>query len=258
MGRHGRAEPLPGADEDAEPPSVSVPAERAKARTARDRSRRPRLAGALLSSGLVFGLLLLAYSTSHIYLRFTNAPLDGDSSYAMPGAVTGPESSPGLSGLDQGASAVATPSAPASAEPSGEPSPSAEPEQDSGGAPEGQDTEEPDDTPRPDPRSTSAGEAQARPVVSYSVVDDWWYGFQGQLVITNQGDRALDGWNVTVRLDDAYVNDLWGADEWDRERDGFRAGAGGRLDPGETAVIGFNASGDGPELRGCTINGAGC
>ncbi|GAB1513363.1 protein kinase domain-containing protein [Actinophytocola sp. KF-1] len=98
--------------------------------------------------------------------------------------------------------------------------------------------------------TTSAPTDQAC-VASYEVVDSWPGGFQVRVVVRNDGDRALTGWEVRWTLPDG--EDIAGLWQGRLSRDGndvivTNESYNVTVPAGESTEFGFNGSGDDPRV----------
>lgn len=94
--------------------------------------------------------------------------------------------------------------------------------------------------------------------VSYSQVENWGSGFQGQINITNNGDTNLDSWDLEFDLPNE-ITTIWDAkivskdngsytiehESWNRE-----------IKAGETITVGFIGSGDSNTPQNFDIEGS--
>ena len=157
------------------------------------------------------------------------------------------------------ASSAATPSASSSAPATGSvpaqpPTPAASP-----GPPP---TPTPDPTPVPGPTPTSSPTPDDPAVtVSYSTLWQWHDGFKGELDIVNQGDSAVNGWQLVITLPGDQVQTVWNAN-W--QPDGWDSvimtpvPSDQVIEPGTSVSIIFVAQGDPAEPTDCTFNGSPC
>ncbi|WP_338022654.1 cellulose-binding protein [Allosalinactinospora lopnorensis] len=118
----------------------------------------PRLLSVLLVSGVALGLLLFAYSTTQIYLRFNEPPAE-----------------------QQGAGAVPSPGE----EESESPSPQETPDQQT----------DPGNSSQP---GGEGGSPAGLATVSYEVLDSTDSAFSGQITVTNTSRGALADWELVL------------------------------------------------------------
>jgi xyloglucan-specific exo-beta-1,4-glucanase len=107
--------------------------------------------------------------------------------------------------------------------------------------------------------STAAGSCK----VTYSVTNQWPGGFQGDVLITNTGTAAINGWTLTwTYANGQVISQLWngsytqtGAAVTVKD-----AGFNGTIAPNTSAEFGFLASWNGTNNKptAFTVNGAGC
>jgi Cellulose binding domain len=109
-------------------------------------------------------------------------------------------------------------------------------------------------TPSPTP-------AAAAITVSYSVVQRWSGGFQGEFVITNHGGSAVADWQIVITLSGDRVDTVWNAD--------WQYGSGGSvvmtaapydqvIEPGAAQSVNFVAQGGTTAPTSCTFDGSAC
>jgi Cellulose binding domain len=128
----------------------------------------------------------------------------------------------------------------------------------------------PDPTPVPGPTPTPTPTASPTPTptpdgpavtVSYSTLRQWDGGFKGELDIVNQGDSAVNGWQLVITLPGDQVqtvsNANWQQDGWDSVI--MTPVPGDQvIEPGTTVSVVFVAQGDPAEPTDCTFNGSPC
>ncbi|CAM4128080.1 hypothetical protein GCM10009799_28840 [Nocardiopsis rhodophaea] len=182
----------------------------------------PRLLTVLLISGVTLALTLFGYSTTQIYLRFSDPP-------------AGHESAPDTGKSERLDQPDARPSASTTPEGGGEPRSAAE------NAPAG--------TGDPEPST-----------VTYRLVETTDTTFTGELTITNTGNAPLPGWELAIGFSDVTVTSAWDAD-WETTPTGLIArpsdGRGG-LAPGESVTVRFIAEGPAQSPTSCSLNGHFC
>jgi len=112
--------------------------------------------------------------------------------------------------------------------------------------------------PTPGPSPTPSGPAVT---VSYSAVQHWFGGFQGQFVITNHGSSAVTGWQMVITLSGDQVDTVWNAD-WQYGRGGkvvLTAAPYDRvIEPGASQSVNVVAQGGTTEPTSCTFDGSAC
>jgi len=206
------------------------------------RVRPPRLLSVLVISGVMIALVLFGYSTTQIYLRFSEPPVDNGADTA-PGGVLDSEPSP-----EAGEEPDAGTSQTRAEEPGEEP---------------GDDEDGADGSDRPpdaSPEQGGADAAGASGAVSYSTVESSDSNFTGQVTVTNTGDGSMDGWELVLGFSDATVTSAWDVD-WEATSDGVIARQpswSGGIAPGESVTVHFTAEGRAQEPASCTLNGAPC
>lgn len=161
--------------------------------------------------------------------------------------------------------APATPASPAPAPAAGAPSatgtsasgPSAGPSRTPSGA-----------TPAP-PRSsahptpTPSASPTTRPVsvsLSYTLVQQWQGGFQGQVTIVNNGGTAINGWQLSLVLPRDHITATWDA-TFQTDGDILILNPPSyqtTIQPGASLQESFVARGHTPYPVGCSFNGAAC
>ncbi len=111
--------------------------------------------------------------------------------------------------------------------------------------------DEPRGTAATTPTTTTTVAEDRACVASYEVVNSWPDGFQVRVVVRNDGDRALTGWEVRWTLpDDEDIAGLW---QGKLSRDGktvivTNEDYNGTVPAGESTEFGFNGSGDDPRV----------
>ncbi|MDT0301925.1 endo-1,4-beta-xylanase [Streptomonospora wellingtoniae] len=99
--------------------------------------------------------------------------------------------------------------------------------------------------------------------VDYSAANEWSTGFTGQVTVTNNGDSALDGWNLEFDFPSGQqLTNGWNA-EWSQSGSTVTAtntGWNGDVPAGGSVTVGFNAghSGTNDEPEAFTLNGQSC
>jgi len=112
--------------------------------------------------------------------------------------------------------------------------------------------------PTPAPSATPANPAVT---VSYSTVQRWSGGFQGEFVVTNHGSSAVTGWQIVMTLSGDRVDTVWNAD--------WRYGTAGSvimtaasydqvIEPGAAQPVNFVAQGGTTEPTSCAFDGSAC
>jgi Cellulose binding domain len=111
-------------------------------------------------------------------------------------------------------------------------------------------------TPAPSP--TPSGPAVT---VSYTALQHWGGGFQGQFVITNHGSSAVTGWQMVITLSGDHVDTVWNAN-WQYGRGGsvlLTAAPYDRvIEPGASQSVNVVAQGGTTEPTSCTFDGSAC
>jgi hypothetical protein len=119
-------------------------------------------------------------------------------------------------------------------------------------------TPTPTPSPTPSPTPTPAG---ADVTVSYSTLWQWDGGFKGELDIVNQGDSAVNGWQLVITLPGDQVQSVWNAnwqqDDWDSVIM-TPVPSDQVIEPGTSVSVVFVAQGDPAEPTDCTFNGSPC
>ena len=126
----------------------------------------------------------------------------------------------------------------------------------------------PTPTPTPDPTPVSGPTPTSSPTpagpavtVSYSTLRQWDGGFKGELDIVNQGDSAVNGWQLVITLPGDQVQTVWNAN-W--QQDGWDSvimtpvPSDQVIEPGTSVSVIFVAQGDPAEPTDCTFNGSPC
>jgi hypothetical protein len=116
--------------------------------------------------------------------------------------------------------------------------------------------------PRPRAEPTpSATPATAAVTVSYSAVQRWGGGFQGEFIIANHGSSGVAGWQIVITLSGDRVDTVWNAD--------WEYGSGGSvvmtaapydqvIEPGAAQSVNFVAQGGTTAPTSCTFDGSAC
>ncbi|MGK7909095.1 MAG: glycosyl hydrolase family 18 protein [Synechococcus sp.] len=97
--------------------------------------------------------------------------------------------------------------------------------------------------------------------VNFTVIQDWGTGFEGEIILTNEGDSLLKNWTLEFTAD-FEITSIWNAEIVSRKGDRYRirfADYNPDLSSGETISIGFNAvpSSNGiSEPSGYLLNGS--
>ncbi|MFI7672822.1 protein kinase [Actinophytocola sp. NPDC049390] len=110
---------------------------------------------------------------------------------------------------------------------------------------------EPRGTASTTPATTTTARADQDCVASYEVVNSWPGGFQVRVVVRNDGDRPLTGWEVRWTLPDG--EDIAGLWQGRLARDGgdvivTNEDYNVTIPAGESTAFGFNGSGDDPRV----------
>jgi cellulose 1,4-beta-cellobiosidase len=113
----------------------------------------------------------------------------------------------------------------------------------------------PSQSPSPSPSQTSTGPGTCSG--TYSVINSWSGGFQGQVVVKNTGAGTLNGWSLGWTFpSSATINSLWNGSytESGNTVTVTNASYDGSLAPGATATVGFTATGTSgsPSSVSCT------
>jgi hypothetical protein len=113
----------------------------------------------------------------------------------------------------------------------------------------------PSRSPSPSPSQTSTGPGTCSG--TYSVINSWPGGFQGQVVVKNTGSGTLNGWSLGWTFpSSATINSLWNGSytQSGNTVTVTNASYDGSLAPGATATVGFTATGTSgsPSSVSCT------
>jgi hypothetical protein len=108
-------------------------------------------------------------------------------------------------------------------------------------------------SPSPSPSSSGTGTCSG----TYSVVNSWSGGFQGQVVVKNTGSGTLNGWSLGWTFPDSQtITDLWNGSYTQSGNTVAVSNASydGSLASGATATVGFTATGTSapPSSVSCT------
>jgi lysophospholipase L1-like esterase len=109
-------------------------------------------------------------------------------------------------------------------------------------------TSPPPSTSTPPPTTTSPPPAQGSCTAAYRIIGQWQGGFQGGVVVTNNGTTRINGWTVRFRFANGQqVSQSWGASLTQAGPDVTAPNApwNGNLTPAATAEFGFIASWNG-------------
>ena len=94
--------------------------------------------------------------------------------------------------------------------------------------------------------------------VDFSVVNDWGSGFQGEIVITNQGDRQMNGWSLEFDFANE-ITQIWNAEIVSHTGNTYvirDAGWNSEIAPNGSISFGFIGEGSGStEPRNFGLNG---
>jgi hypothetical protein len=96
--------------------------------------------------------------------------------------------------------------------------------------------------------------------VTYSAVQHWPDGFQGELTIVNHGRSAVNGWQLVIALPGDQVRAVWNA-EWHQGGGGVRMTAASQdelIEPGASQAVNFVAKGHTTNPVNCTFDGSAC
>jgi endoglucanase len=113
-------------------------------------------------------------------------------------------------------------------------------------------------TPAPPPASTPA--ATPAVTVSYSLVQPWDGGFQGEFTIVNHGTAAIHGWQLAAAFPGDTIESAWDAsfhtdgDTLLLDPPSYQLTIG----PGASLAEHFTAAGTTTAPGSCTSNGAAC
>ncbi|MBB6173077.1 hypothetical protein HNR23_003137 [Nocardiopsis mwathae] len=186
------------------------------------RVQPPRLLTVLLISGVTLALTLFGYSTTQIYLRFSDPPAGNETG---PGAGTSERLEPPKA--ESSASAV--------------PDGGDQPRSAAGTAPPGQG-------------------ASASGAVTYRIVETTDTGFTGAVTITNTSPTALESWELVLGFADLTLGSAWDA-SWETTPSGLIArplGGQAALAPGDSVTMYFTAEGSARNPTSCSLNGDFC
>lgn len=116
-------------------------------------------------------------------------------------------------------------------------------------------------SPSPSPSPTQTGTANCS--VTYSLVNSWPGGFQGQTVVKNTGSSAINGWTLAWTFPgDQKITQLWnGSDTQSGEAVRVtNASYNAAIPPGGTVTVGFTGtfSSNDTSPTAFTLNGAPC
>ncbi|GLU46617.1 cellulose binding domain-containing protein [Nocardiopsis ansamitocini] len=247
MGRHGVERPQRGAHRAEQPDGGALTTVgQVLGSTVPKRVPPPRPFRVLLLSGVTVTLILFAYSTTQIYLRFTESPSGPGAPAPESGAVGGSPGSEALPsrGPEPGSSLQAEISAEVSQSPEAE---ERETEEEGADEPERQDAPEP---------PVAVGGTQ----VSYDMVPHSSNNFTGSVTIVNNGTSAIDGWELRLGFSGANITAAWNGD-WESTGEGIvvrQPSWTGGIAPGESAVVNFSAEGSAQAPSSCSLNGRSC
>lgn len=136
--------------------------------------------------------------------------------------------------------------------------------------PGAQDGAQPTHDASPEPGDSSSGQEGARgpqtqagsepTTVVYQVMETTSAGFSGQVTVTNTSRSRLEGWELALAFDSAEVTSVNGAD-WGEIEDGILARQPAQddgLEPGDSVVLTFEATGVPQSPVRCSLNGHIC
>lgn len=123
-------------------------------------------------------------------------------------------------------------------------------------------TPAPPPTSPPPPPTPSASPTQDGSMVSvsYTLVQQWRDGFQGQFTIVNNGSAAINGWELSAVLPHDQIDTVWDA-TWHTNGDTLIMDPPSNqmtIPPGASLEEHFVAQGDMTSPIGCTFDGAAC
>jgi cellulase/cellobiase CelA1 len=96
--------------------------------------------------------------------------------------------------------------------------------------------------------------------VTFATSHRWRDGFQGQLTIDNQGNAAVNGWQIAIALPGDQVRFVWNA-RWQFDGTSLTLTPASNdqvIEPGASVAVSFFALGDTIEPANCTFNGSAC
>jgi len=116
-------------------------------------------------------------------------------------------------------------------------------------------------SPSPSPSPTQTGSANCS--VTYSLVNSWQGGFQGQTVVKNTGSSAINGWTLAWTFPgDQKITQLWNG-FYTQSGEAVRvtnASYNAAIPPGGTVVVGFTGTftSNDTSPTAFTLNGTSC
>lgn len=108
--------------------------------------------------------------------------------------------------------------------------------------------------------ATQPGGPPPAVTVTYTLVQKWNGGFQGQFVITNNGGSWLNGWRLVATLPGDQVTSASGS-AYQTEGDTVtfdQALLQSGIAPGSSLTLTFDAQGTTTSPSGCSLNGSAC
>ncbi|GAA3745349.1 cellulose binding domain-containing protein [Salinactinospora qingdaonensis] len=233
------------------------------------RVQPPRLLRVLLISGMTIGLCLFGYSTTQIYLRFTEPPAspgaNGEPDFNIQVEPTSGEMSPSATPEVDARATVEAQSQSPSPEPTSVEESTEQADDQRSQSPQQtsqQQDQQQEDADHDDQATATAAGAQsgASASVSYSTVTYSDSGFGGQVVITNNGESTIEDWRLRLSFSDVTVTAAWEAD-WQSTGKGIIARKPdwkSGIAPGESTTLSFTAEGEAQPPTDCSFNGASC
>ncbi|MCD0444114.1 cellulose-binding domain-containing protein [Glycomyces sp. A-F 0318] len=159
------------------------------------------------------------------------------------GTLDGPETawlSPGEDGTSATASADAASATSASPSASSASPTTEAPSEAAASTAEAEETSAREEEPTREEEHAPAGASCS---ATLALAEEWRGGATVTVAVVNTGDGEIDSWAIDLDLDDAEVTSTWNMEELGRDWYGD-SGWNGRLDPGEDAVVGFQAETD--------------
>jgi Glycosyl hydrolase family 12/Cellulose binding domain len=96
---------------------------------------------------------------------------------------------------------------------------------------------------------------------TYSVINSWPGGYQGQVVVANSGTTAISGWKLAWTFPGSQqISSLWNGVVTQSGSSVSVANASydATISPGSSVTVGFTANGTSAAPSGLTLNGASC
>ena len=103
------------------------------------------------------------------------------------------------------------------------------------------------------------GNSAEAAVCSHVISNEWNSGYTAAIRITNDGNTAINGWNVSWQYNANRVTSSWNANlSGSNPYSATNLGWNGSIQPGQTVEFGFQVNKNGGSAENPTVNGAVC